>query len=119
MYTIEMKDTESWIYKSGDLFLPKEVRTFLKQYWIGNDTSLFYITNWTFVHMLSGVLTAYTLSIWFPKVPLFWTGLLLHTLWELWQMAIGMTPIRTLRGQVDTVVDTLAFLIGMYLYILR
>jgi hypothetical protein len=114
-----MIDTESWIYKSGDIFLPKEVRTFLKQYWVGNDKSIFYITNWTFVHMLSGVLTAYTLSIWFPKVSLFWTGLLIHTLWELWQMAIGMTNIRTLRGQVDTVVDTLAFLIGMYLYTLR
>ena len=114
-----MIDTESWIYKSGDIFLSEEVRSLLKQYWIGNDTSLFYITNWTVMHFVSGVLTAYTLSSWFPKVSLFWTGLFIHTLWELWQMAIGMTPIRTLRGQIDVAVDTIAFLIGMYLYTLK
>lgn len=111
-----MADKESWIYHSGDIFLPTEVRTILKYYWLGNDRSIFYITNWTLVHMFSGVLTGYSLSIWFPKVSLFWTGLFIHTLWELWQMAIGMTPIRTLRGQVDTVVDTIAFLIGVYVY---
>jgi hypothetical protein len=114
-----MIDTKSWVYKSGDIFLPNEVRTILKYYWVGNDRSIFYITNWTLVHMLSGVLTAHTLSMWFPKVPFFWTGLLIHTLWELWQIAIGMTKFRTLRGQIDIVVDTMAFLIGMYVYTLR
>lgn len=114
-----MISADSWIYRSGDIFLPKEVRTILKYYLVGNNRTIFYITNWTLVHMLSGVLTAYTLSIWFPKVSLFWTGLFIHTLWELWQITIGMTKIRTLRGQVDTVVDTLAFLLGMYLYTLR
>lgn len=113
-----MADKESWIYRSGDIFLPKEVRTFLQYYWLGNDTSLFYIINWTFMHFLSGVLTAHTLSVWFPKLNLFWTAFWLHTLWELWQMAIGMTKFKTLRSQIDTVVDTIVFLIGVYIYTL-
>jgi hypothetical protein len=111
-----MVDKESWIYRSGDFFLPKSVRQVLATYWIGNDKSIFYITNWTFVHLLSGVLTAHSLSKWFPSLPLVWTAFVVHTLWELWQMSIGMTKFETLRGQVDTVVDTIAFLIGVYLY---
>lgn len=31
-------------------------------------------------------------------------------------MSIGMTKFKTLRGQVDTIVDTIAFLLGVYLY---
>ena len=115
---LEMVDSESWIYQSGDIFLPKEVRKILETYWIGGPKTIFYVTNWTFMHMLSGVLTAHSISVWFPKAPLFWTGFVLHTLWELWQMTIGMTKFKSLRGQVDVVVDTISFLIGMYLYIL-
>ncbi len=111
-----MVDKDSWIYRSGDIFLPPAVRRWLETYWIGNASTIFYITNWTFVHALSGVLTAHSLSVWFPKLPLFWTAFVVHTLWELWQMAIGMTKYTTLRGQVDTVVDTVAFLIGVYVY---
>lgn len=108
-------DRSDWIYRSGDVFLPPSVRSFLKEYWIGDDTSLFYITNWTFVHMISGIITGYILLNYFSKKDYYITGFILHTVWEFWQILIGMTKIRTLRGQIDTIVDTISFMFGMIL----
>lgn len=99
-------DKHTLIYRSGDVFLSKESRAFLKQYWIGNDRSLFYITNWTLVHALSGVVIGIAGASYLM-------GFFLHALWELWQIFIGMTPL-TLRGAIDTVVDTAAFMAGMW-----
>jgi hypothetical protein len=108
-----MVEKESLVYKSGDAFLPKSVRTFLQSYWIGSDTSIFYITNWTFVHFLSGVFTTLGLLQVSSRPMIPWIALLLHTLWELWQVAIGMTKIQTLRAKVDVLVDTVSFMIGV------
>lgn len=111
-----MIDKESLVYKSGDIFLPKPVQSFLKQYWIGSDSSVFYITNWTLVHFGSGVLTALLFRSTLTVSALLVLGLLIHTLWELWQISIGMTPIGTLRGKVDTIVDTVVYMLGLFLF---
>ena len=103
------------IYRSGDAFLPKSVRDFLEIYHIGDDLSTFYITNWSFVHMGSGVLTGYILLRWFRHLPYYLTAFIIHTIWELWQIFIGMTKWRTTRGQLDIVVDTIMFMIGVFL----
>jgi hypothetical protein len=66
--------------------------------------------------MLSGVLTGWFLLMWFSKAPYYLTGVLVHTLWELWQKFIGMTKW-DLRGSIDTVVDTIMHLIGMTLMV--
>lgn len=104
------------LYRSGDLFLPKSVRTILEQYYIGNDKTVFYITNWSFVHLLSGVLTGYILVKWYSNLPYYTTGFIIHGIWELWQIFIGMTKWKTLRGQMDIFVDTVMFMVGMFLF---
>lgn len=110
-----MLGTVNWsqFRDSGDLFLPQSIRDFLQTYLVGTPTSLFYITYWSILHLLSGVGTAYVLQGYFRLqwLPSFMIGFLIHTAWEAWQVLITMTP-NTQRGKVDTVVDTLLFLLG-------
>ncbi len=101
------------LFLSGDLFLPKSVRAFLEQYWIGNERSVVYITNWSLVHLVSGFLTGYILATYWPTYAYYWTGFLIHSVWELWQILVKNTPYWTLRGRVDVVTDTVLFIGGM------
>ena len=94
-------------YKSGDAFLPTTIKLYLYRYIVGNDHTLFYLNYWSVIHFLSGITLAFL-----TKSPM--TALLVHTLWELWQRAIGMTKWN-LRGAIDTVVDTGLFMIGHWL----
>ena len=99
---------------SGDLFLPKTITDFLYKYIAGSDTSLAYINYWSCLHFMSGVVLGLLLS---PRLRIpayFWTGLLVHALWELWQKFIGMTRW-DLRGAIDTVIDFIIFGAGMIL----
>jgi len=112
-----MVDKNDIFYRSGDVFLPKGVRSFLEHYHIGDSRSVFYVSNWTGVHFLSGILTGWFLLNYQPQYDYYITGFILHTIWEFWQIFIGMTKIGTPRGQMDLVVDTVAFLIGMVVYI--
>lgn len=104
----------NWLYRSGDLFLPKRHVDALDTYLVGTDTSVFYLNYWTFLHFLSGVLFA-----WLTPYPrdIYLQFFVVHTLWEIWQIAIGMTPMN-LRGFVDTLVDTIAGMLGAHVGIL-
>ena len=104
------------LFLSGDLFLPKSVRRVLEHYYLGSDRSLLYITNWSLVHAVTGVLTAWYLETRYPGYDTLWTGFLLHTLWEIWQLAVRNTPW-TLRGFLDIGMDTLLFLGGFLAYL--
>jgi hypothetical protein len=116
---MQLKDAtvHDMLYRSGDVFLPKPVRDILQRYWVGSDKSVFYLTNWSVIHFLSGIMTAYFLFQNKTKENIYFIAFLIHTLWELWQIFIGMTPIHTLRGQVDTVVDTVLFMAGVWVYL--
>jgi hypothetical protein len=98
---------------SGDLFLPKQLRNFLEIYLIGSDKTIFYITLWSIIHLISGIFIRffflYYTSFSFTHSLIF--AFIIHTIWEFWQYIITNTP-RTLRGFVDTVVDTILFMIG-------
>jgi hypothetical protein len=85
------------------------VRRLLETYWIGDDRSLVYVTNWTFVHFLSGVV----LTSLFPAMT-YWTAFLIHSAAELWQIIISNTPWWTLRGWIDIGMDTLFFMSGVW-----
>lgn len=106
-----MPTVRDLLYLSGDLFLPKSLRSFLEQYWIGNDRSLFYVTNWSLVHALSGVFIGYLLM---NRDSYYTTGFYIHTLWEVWQLAVRNTA-DTLRGTIDVLTDTAFFMFGMFL----
>jgi hypothetical protein len=109
-------DREGLAYRSGDIFLGPKVRKFLEIYHIGGPTTLFYVSNWSFVHMLSGILTAWILFNYFSDYDFYLTGFSIHSIWELWQILIGMTNIMTKRGAIDIVVDTVFFMAGMIIY---
>ena len=103
------------MFHSGDLFLPKSLLRFLEYYWIGNDTSLVYVNNWSFIHLLSGILTVYFFKSMGIQKNIFLVSFLLHCVWELWQIIGKNTLIWTLRGQIDVCVDTIFYMFGVYL----
>lgn len=108
-----MVEKTSWVYRSGDIWLPQETVEWLHTYVLGNDRTLFYINYWHGMHFLSGVL--YGLFLLFYKVDSpFVSYLVIHTLWELWQMWIGMTT-PNLRGILDIGVDTAMGCLGLFL----
>jgi hypothetical protein len=110
-----MPTTNDLLFQSADLFLPTNIRQFLEYYYVGNDKSLFYLTNWSILHFVSGVLVTLFLlkRSSHPTNKIILISFLIHTLWEVWQIYVKKTPIHTLRGQIDVFVDTLLFMIGV------
>jgi hypothetical protein len=90
----------SLLYRSGDLFLPEDI--------VGNDNTVYYINYWSFIHLISGVVMHHLVG----DKAIF--SLIVHTLWELWQIYIGMTKLDA-RGIIDSINDTLFFMIGFYI----
>ena len=107
-----MPTLKDFLFLSGDLFLPKSVRVVLEHYYIGDNTSLFYVTNWTLVHFLAGLFLGWILQTYYPALPYYLTGFYIHSAWELWQFVVQNTPW-TLRGAIDIGTDTTATMIGM------
>lgn len=105
---------DSWKYRSGDAFLPASTVKFLHQYIVGNDNSLYYINLWHINHFFSGVLFGlFHLYLYKVSSPLLFY-IVIHTLWELWQLFIGMT-VADLRGVIDILNDTVFGTLGVYL----
>lgn len=100
--------TPSLWWRSGDAFLPPKVTKFLDTYLIGNDKSLFYVNLWSGVHFASGFIIA---KVWTSLKPLGALGI--HIAWEAWQFFIGMTK-QTPRGWIDSIVDTIFFMMGYW-----
>lgn len=98
----------------GDLLLPKNIKDFLQIYLIGSDKSIFYISIWSIIHFISGIFTGYYL-LYYKKYTFkesFYIGFILHSIWEFWQYIITNTPC-SLRGVVDTIIDTILYLLGI------
>lgn len=108
-----MVNKESWMYRSGDIWLPPQTVKFLHTYIIGNDTTLFYLNYWHIMHGMSGILFGFLTLVYRVSSP-FVTYFVLHTLWEIWQLWIGMTK-PDVRGIIDIGVDTLVGLLGLLL----
>jgi hypothetical protein len=115
--TGKLPSLQAILFQSGDLFLPKSVRAFLEHYYVGSDTSLVYITNWTFIHFLVGVVLARYLYQTMTATNTLWRVFWIHTLWELWQIIGRNTPIHTARGILDIGMDTFATMFGAWLTI--
>lgn len=114
------KYQDSLLYKSGDVFLSKNIRNFLETPIYGhyNKTTV-YLTYWSILHLISGMLFELYLK-YYLKFQNFNTrliiGILFHSLWELWQVFIGMASPYRLTGKsglIDSFVDTIMFLLGM------
>ena len=107
------EDGTSWIYRSGDVFLTPKTRRFLQTYLVGDETSLLYISYWSILHLISGVLFA--LLVGPRRTDIALLGFFVHTCWEAWQILIGMSPVATARGFVDLIVDTVMFMFGVWM----
>ena len=104
---------EHWIYRSGDVWLPKPIVKILGTYILGDDRSLVYLNYWHGIHFLSGVLFGLVQLIYPVSNPILYF-IVLHTLWELWQIAIRMTLLN-MRGCIDILLDTGMGLLGLLL----
>ena len=110
------------IYNTGDVFLPKIVRdvlgTILFKYPNVEEDYVFYIQGWSIVHFVSGMVFGYLYThLGFNDLNYYYNAFIIHTLWELWQIAIGMSKPFKLSGRnsfVDIIVDTIFFMIGAY-----
>ena len=109
-------------YKSGDLFLPKNMVHFLDQ-GIYDSKERFYINLWTVLHFISGIIIGKVVSQYvFNAVQYYLICLGIHTLWESWQVYIGMAKPWALSGSsnlIDSFIDTAAFMFGTFLILLQ
>jgi hypothetical protein len=111
-------DIQNLIYNSGDAFLPEKVKNILGMDLIGTSKKTFYVSGWSIVHLMSGIIIGY-LYLYFKGDARLYTFKLfiIHTLWECWQMLIGMSTPYKLTGRsniIDTIMDTIFFMLGAY-----
>jgi hypothetical protein len=111
------------IYSSGDVFLPEALKNILQKDIIGSSEKTFYISGWSIVHFMNGIIFGYLyLYFKYDIRQYFLTMFILHTLWELWQTIIGMAKPYKITGRsniVDTIMDTILFMCGTYTIFLR
>lgn len=113
---------EKLLYNSGDVFLPKNIQNILKKGFYFDSTSTFYINGWTFLHFISGLIVGWVYL--YLKKPIdnyFLKLFIIHTIWELWQILIGMSHPFKITGNsniLDIIIDTLAFMLGGYVLLL-
>lgn len=113
------KNIQNLIYNSGDVFLPEKVKYILGIDLLGTSKNTFYVSGWSIVHLISGVIIGY-LYLYFKGDVRFYTYkmFIIHTLWEYWQMLIGMSKPYKLTGRsniIDIILDTIFFMIGAYI----
>lgn len=107
------------IYNSGDVFLPNKVKNILRKDIIGNSKKTFYISWWSVIHIINGILLGWVYLYYsFPIDNFLLNMFIIHTLWELWQILIGISKPMKLTGKnnlIDTIMDTLLFIGGSYI----
>jgi hypothetical protein len=113
------KNIEKIIYGSGDMFLPEKIKNKLNRDLIGDTNKTFYLSSWSIFHLIIGIISGYIYIYfnWDMRVYTF-KMFILHTIWELWQMLIGMSNPFKLTGRsnlVDTIMDTILFMLGAYI----
>ncbi len=116
---LNKKYIQDIIYNSGDVFLPEKVKNILGTDLIGNSKNTFYVSGWSIVHLINGIIFGY-LYLYFKgnNRLYFFKLLLMHTIWECWQMLIGMAKPYKLTGRsniIDTIIDTIFFMLGAYI----
>jgi hypothetical protein len=107
------------IYSSGDVFLPEKVKKILGTDLIGTSKKTFYVSGWSIVHLISGIIIGYIYLYFKGYSRLYALKLFtIHTIWEVWQMLIGMSSPHKLTGRsnlIDTIMDSIFFMLGAYI----
>ena len=104
------------LYDSGNVFLPDNIKQILTYDVIGSHKKTFYISGWSIIHFINGLIFGYLyLYLHFDKKYYIINLFVLHSIWELWQITIGMSRPYSLSGRsnlIDTIVDTILFMTG-------
>lgn len=103
------------IYNSGDFFLPKPIKTILDKNIYVNSNYSFYINGWTIIHFISGIIIGY---LFYNTNCYFYKMFIIHSIWEFWQIIIGMSKPYNLKGDsnlLDLFIDTIVFMLGTYI----
>jgi len=101
-----------WLWHGGDLFFPQIIRELLDcRYFTfyGAD-----VNGWNLMHFLSGgILYIFGFG--------FWGANIIHALWEYFQAKIKIMDMNLREHQLDTVLDTISFNLGIFtfMFILR
>jgi hypothetical protein len=121
-----MTSVKRVLYDSGDVFLPLKLRNLLKQNLIGDSKNTFYISNWSIVHLLSGILFGFLINKYLIKnrsnliiSNYYFKMFMLHTTWECWQVFVEMSNPLSITGPsniLDTIIDTILFMFGAVIY---
>ena len=110
---------QNTIYNSGDIFLPEKVKIMLITDLIGSSKKTFYISSWSIIHLINGIIFGclylyFNYDIRFYTLKLF----IIHTIWEMWQILIGMSKPYNLIGSnnlMDTILDSIFFMSGAFI----
>ena len=110
---------QQFLYNSGDAFLPEKIKQLLSTDFIGSSTKTFYVSGWSIVHFMNGIIIGYLYLYfnWDRRVYIF-KLFIIHTLWELWETILGMSKPYNLTGRgniIDMIMDTLFFMLGAYI----
>jgi len=107
------------LYNSGDAFLPEKIKQLLSTDFIGSSKKTFYVSGWSIVHFMNGIIIGYLYLYfnWDRRLYMF-KLFIIHTLWELWETILGMSKPYNLTGRgniIDMIMDTLFFMLGAYI----
>jgi len=110
---------QQFLYNSGDAFLPEKIKQLLSTDFIGSSTKTFYVSGWSIVHFMNGIIIGYLYLYfnWDRRLYMF-KLFIIHTLWELWETILGMSKPYNLTGRgniIDMIMDTLFFMLGAYI----
>ena len=106
------------IFSSGEILLPDSVKNSLTSNIIGSSKKTFYISGWSIIHIINGLIVGFLYLFFKYDIKRYAINMLIiHTVWEVWQMLIGMSKPYKLTGSnnlIDTIMDTLLFMLGAY-----
>lgn len=112
-------DWDKMLYNSGDFFLPKPVIKILNLYLYNTKNNSFYINGWSLIHLLSGIILGAIYLYLNKTITFYYYNLfIIHTIWEFWQILIGMSKPWNLTGDsnlIDIFMDTIIFMLGTYI----
>ena len=104
------------LYNSGDVFLPENIKQILGTDIIGSSKKTFYVSGWSIIHFLNGIIIGFFYLYFKYDIKFYTISLLfIHTLWEIWQIIIGMAKPYKLTGRsnlIDSILDTVFFMSG-------
>ena len=118
MDNIDKEYIKEIIFSSGEILLPDSVKNPLTANIIGSSKKTFYISGWSIIHIINGLIVGFLYLFFNYDIKRYAINMLIiHTVWEVWQMLIGMSKPYKLTGSnnlIDTIMDTLLFMLGAY-----